>query len=134
MAGIPIIGPALAEAASMAALAQVMGYTSLVALDVGAWSVPKDMPAYIHQGEMVVPRNFASGLRDSLSGSGSAAGGAVAGPVQLNYSPTFHGGANTGSMRGMVRRTSREAARMLEGSLRNGALLVPGRGAGVVSA
>ncbi|HEX3429548.1 MAG TPA: hypothetical protein VHT03_01570 [Rhizomicrobium sp.] len=62
-AAIPVIGPELAPGAAAAAIAQVMGYTSLLALDVGAWNLRSDMPALLHKGEMVVPENFASGLR-----------------------------------------------------------------------
>ncbi len=68
----PVLGPAAAIPAGLA-FATVAGMESLVSLDVGAWNVPQNMPAYLHAGEMVVPRNFAAGLRDAgggISGSG----------------------------------------------------------------
>jgi hypothetical protein len=34
---------------------------------VGAWNVPQNMPAFLHAGEMVVPADFASGLRSGGS-------------------------------------------------------------------
>jgi hypothetical protein len=35
------------------------------ALDVGAWNVPEDMLATVHKGEIVIPANFAEGIRGS---------------------------------------------------------------------
>jgi hypothetical protein len=67
----PELGPAAAVPAGISAAA-VGAMTGLVSLDVGAWSVPQNMPAYLHAGEMVVPQNFASGLRD---GGGIGGGG-----------------------------------------------------------
>jgi hypothetical protein len=43
-------------------------------------NVPQNGPAYLHQGEMVVPRTFAEDLRSGLSGaksSGSSGGNIV---------------------------------------------------------
>jgi hypothetical protein len=68
IASIPYVGPVLAPAAAAAALAAVIAM--IASLDVGAWNVPGDMVAQIHQGEMVVPQTFAQGLRDgSLGGN-----------------------------------------------------------------
>jgi len=76
VAQIPYVGWILAPAAAAAAFAAVAAYQSLASLDVGAWSVPQDMVAQIHQGEMVVPATFAEGIRQSgsLSGAGLASG------------------------------------------------------------
>ena len=67
----PVMGPAAAIPAGISAGA-VSAMEGLVSLDVGAWNVPQNMPAFLHAGEMVVPQNFASGLRDGngLSGGG----------------------------------------------------------------
>ena len=51
----------------------------LASLDVGAWSVPHDMVAMVHQGEMIAPNDgSASTLRGMLSGGGGAGGAAAA--------------------------------------------------------
>jgi hypothetical protein len=63
VASIPYIGPFLAMAAGPAMEAAIMAYSALTSLDVGAWELPGDMPAMLHKGEMVVPQNFAAGLR-----------------------------------------------------------------------
>jgi hypothetical protein len=77
VAQIPYVGYIMAPAAAEAAFAEVSGYASLAALDVGAWNVPHDMPAYIHQGETVMPKSFAEGARSNGFGigDGSGAGG-----------------------------------------------------------
>lgn len=65
----PVMGPLAAVPAGVSAGA-VAAMEGLVSLDVGAWNVPQNMPAYLHAGEMVVPADFASGLR-----SGGGVGG-----------------------------------------------------------
>jgi len=69
-AAIPVIGPELAPGAAAASIAQVMSYSSLLSLDVGAWEMKNDSIARLHKGEMVVPENFASGLRGNGGGLG----------------------------------------------------------------
>lgn len=66
----PVLGPAAAIPAGVA-YASVAAMEGLVSLDVGAWNLGSDMIAQLHQGEMVVPQNFAQGLRD---GSGFGGG------------------------------------------------------------
>ena len=72
--------PAMGEAAA----AQALSFGSMLAFDVGAWNLPADMPALLHKGEMVVPQNFASGLR--------ANGGVGGGDTVFNnhYYPTIN--------------------------------------------
>jgi hypothetical protein len=63
MSSIPVVGSFLAPAAAATAFGAVMAFDALTSLDVGAWEIPQNMPAFLHKGEMVVPENFASGLR-----------------------------------------------------------------------
>lgn len=73
----PFMGPAAAGPAA-ASQAAVMAQMPLVALDVGAWEMPQDMPAMLHKGETVVPANFADGLRKNgniMGGGGKDGGG-----------------------------------------------------------
>jgi hypothetical protein len=51
------------------------GLLSLPSFDVGTTSVPRDMVAQIHKGEMIVPANFADGLRRGDVALGGQAGG-----------------------------------------------------------
>ena len=67
MAGIPIVGPALGAAAAAAAIATgLMNVGKIVGIQlaVGTPNIPQDMVATVHQGEIVVPKTFAEGLRD----------------------------------------------------------------------
>jgi hypothetical protein len=52
------------------------GMLSLPSFDVGTTSVPRDMVAQIHKGEMIVPANFADGLRRGDVALGGQGGGA----------------------------------------------------------
>ncbi|MDE2471017.1 MAG: hypothetical protein KGL35_20310, partial [Bradyrhizobium sp.] len=73
LAGIPIIGPVIAPIAAGVAYAGVMAFGG--GLAVGAYDVPQDMMAVIHQGEMVVPANFSQGIRSGAVTMGGPGGG-----------------------------------------------------------
>lgn len=77
----PVLGPAAAGPAA-AAQAEVLGQLSLAAFAVGAWEIPHDMAAIVHQGETIMPKSFAEGFRDN---AGNGAGG---GDI-YNVAPTF---------------------------------------------
>lgn len=68
VSSIPVVGWILAPVAAAAAFAAVAAYESL---DVGAWKVPGDMTAKIHQGEMVVPAKHAETMRAGAGPSGT---------------------------------------------------------------
>lgn len=73
MAGIPIIGPALAVAASVAAGIEVMHFVGSVASASGGWErVPADgMMTELHKDEQVLPAGYAEGLRKLVANGGS---------------------------------------------------------------
>lgn len=48
----------------------------------GAWDIPQDHLAMIHEGEMIVPKRFASAIRDKGQISG--------GSISVNYSPVIN--------------------------------------------
>lgn len=87
---IPVVGPGMAPAAAAAAEVNVNTFAAAASLDVGAWNIPKDMPANIHQGEMVVPRTFADGLR----AAGSLGANSTTSPVTV--APSFAPVINVG--------------------------------------
>lgn len=90
-AAIPYVGPALAPGAATAAFGATMAWASALSFDVGAWNLPADMPANVHKGEMIVPANFADGVRSAISGGGNSGGGGLGGGgrggPQITFAP-----------------------------------------------
>ncbi len=72
--GIPYVGPVLAPIAAATAFAAVGAYEAMASFDTGAWSIPHDMPAMVHQGEMILPPPQSAELRDMLSGRSHGTG------------------------------------------------------------
>lgn len=64
-AAIPYVGPALAPAAAATAYANTMAFQGLASFDVGAWDLPGDQVARVHQGEMIIPKPFADSMREN---------------------------------------------------------------------
>ena len=71
VADVEFVGPMLAAAAFAATLGMILGSRGHA---VGSWNVPGDMFTKIHKGEMIVPEQFASSVRD---GGGLGGGGDV---------------------------------------------------------
>jgi len=99
---IPIVGPELAPAAAASAVSETLSFSSLLALATGAWELKNDAIAQLHRGEMVVPENFASGLR----AHGGDFGG---GDVNMHYAPTI----NAREPATLSQRLARESSEML---------------------
>ena len=70
----PIMGPAAAGPA-VAGQATVAAMAALPSFDVGAWSLPSNMVAQVHAGEMIVPAGPAAMMRAAAGGGGAAPGG-----------------------------------------------------------
>ena len=49
--------------------------SALPSFDAGAWSLPRDMVAQVHAGEMIVPAGPASLMRAAASGGGAQGSG-----------------------------------------------------------
>ncbi len=120
--GIPIVGPVLAPIAAGTAFAAVAAFDALTSLDVGAWNVPHDMPAYIHKGESVVPQKFAEGLRDS-GGLGGPNNKAQVTGASLTYAPTVNAPAHK-SLEQLLSNESSVMLKFLDQAIRNGDLEV----------
>jgi hypothetical protein len=118
-----MVGPELAPAAAATAMAAVDAYAGAASLAVGAWNLPKDMPANLHAGEMVVPSNFASGLRNSMSLGG------VPSTTNISYSPTVSatGGLQASDVQSMLNSQKAEMVVYFQNMFRNGNLMLPGR-------
>ncbi len=93
-AAIPMIGPELAPAAGAAAFAGAGAYAGALAVPsfaVGAWSLPGDMLAQVHNGEMIVPAFQAEAMRNGAQVGGGGGGAAL--HVTLNAIDTQSGAA-----------------------------------------
>lgn len=119
VAAIPVVGWAMAPGVAAETYATLSGFATLASLDVGAWKLPGDMPANLHAGEMVVPANFADGLRGALGGGGGQGSGAAT----LNYSPKVSG--TNREIAGMMQAQSRAMKSYLHHASRNGSLTAP---------
>lgn len=121
VAGIPIVGPILAPIAAGTAFAAVMAYESLASLDVGAWNVPRDMPAMIHKGETVVPKTFAQGLREGGGGFAGAHNSTTNNTVHLAYQPQVQNDPSK-SLEDHLEQDGHVMRRWLMNQVRNGSL------------
>jgi hypothetical protein len=112
---IPVVGPELAPAAAAAAVSETLSFASLLSLASGAWELPGDALAVLHRGEMVVPENFARGIR-----SGGFEGTS---DVHMNYAPTIHA-REPATLKQLLVTESSEMLAWLQRQFRNGALRV----------
>jgi predicted secreted protein len=101
------------------------GLGKLVGLDVGAWSVPGDMPAMVHAGEMIIPAGAAEQFRSVLSGAGTA--GAAPGGAAGASSVTFQVQAmDSASVAQFFRSNAAQLARTISAHLNSNPSARPG--------
>lgn len=111
VAGIPIVGPAMAAAAFAETMAMVMGGMA-VASASGGFDIPAGVNpmTQLHAEEMVLPAHIANPLRDSLAGGGSGGGLTVhitAMDSQDVHRALMNGGALHKAMKNMQRNFQR---------------------------
>jgi hypothetical protein len=115
----PVMGPAAAGPAA-AGEATVLGVASgLASFAVGAWSLPNDMVAQVHQGEMIVPAGPAEAFRSALAG-GSAGVGAVHVHNATNFS--VHA-IDAAGVKQFLRNNGKQILRTINDSVRGGSHL-----------
>lgn len=86
VAGVPIIGPILAPAAAAVAFGATEAFASF---DVGSWSIPGNMLAQVHAGEMIVPAS-ATPWAQSLMANAAANQGAGGGGGGVTHNHTWN--------------------------------------------
>lgn len=94
IAAIPYVGPMMAPGAAATAYAGAAAWGASIAIPsfaVGAWSLPGDMIAQVHKGEMIVPAFAAEQVRNGGSVGGAGGGGDL--HVHLNAIDTQSGAA-----------------------------------------
>ena len=112
----PVMGPAAVGPAA-AGQATVMAAAGAVpSFAEGAWSLPADMVAQVHKGEMIVPAAAAAGLRDAVSGSG--------GGVNVHQQTHFNVSAmDSGDVKRFFARNSRAILGAINDGVKNGSHL-----------
>jgi hypothetical protein len=91
-----------------------MSFAGLVALDVGAWDVPRDMVAQIHAGETVVPQSFAEGMRSAMSRGNDQPVGRSGGDMHMHITAT-----DAESFEKQLTRSNSGLNRMIKRSIRD---------------
>ncbi len=111
----PVMGPAAAGPAA-AAQGAVM---SVAAFDIGAWSIPQDQLAMVHQNELVMPAAEAGAFRSMLSGQANGGGQQAQGGgdthVHLNVSAM-----DSASVKNWLGSNSRQIMKAMTQAVRNG--------------
>lgn len=77
IAAIPFVGPFLAPAMAIGAVAAVIGFARNIASASGGYDIPSGVNpmTQLHQEEMVLPASIANPLRENLAGGGGIGGG-----------------------------------------------------------
>ncbi len=112
----PVMGPAAVGPAA-AGQATVLGVaTGLASFATGAWSLPSDMIAQVHQGEMIVPAGPAAAFRSMMESNSG-----VAGTVHVNHAVNFNVSAmDSQSVRQFFKDNGKAVMRAINESVRTG--------------
>jgi hypothetical protein len=114
----PVMGPAAAGPAA-AGEATVLGMASgLASFAVGAWNLPSDMIAQVHQGEMIVPAGPAAAMRSAISSGGAA------GTVNVQHATHFNISAiDAAGVKNFFNNNSKQILRTINEGVRTGSHL-----------
>jgi hypothetical protein len=82
----PVMGPAAAGPAAAGEATVLSVATGMASFAGGSWSLPSDMIAQVHQGEMIVPAGPAATFR-SMMDSNSGVAGPMSGPTTTTSAP-----------------------------------------------
>jgi hypothetical protein len=111
----PVLGPAAAGPAVAGQATVLAAGAGLPSFAVGAWSLPADMVAQVHKGEMIVPADPASQMRAAMTG-GSGSGAAT--HVHFNVSAM-----DSGDVKRFFAANSRAILGAINDGVRNGSHL-----------
>ena len=85
----PILGPAAVGPAT-AAMATVSGVANVVAHDVGAWEIPSDHLAIVHQGETIMTASQGAAFRSAMNMISNGTAGGLGSPQKPGGENHFH--------------------------------------------
>jgi hypothetical protein len=112
----PVLGPAAAGPAAAGEATVLSVATGMASFAGGAWSLPSDMIAQVHQGEMIVPAGPASTFRSMMESNSG-----VAGTVHVHHATNFNVAAmDSQSVRQFFKDHGRTIMRTINESVRRG--------------
>ncbi len=112
----PVMGPAAAGPAAAGEATVLSVATGMASFAGGAWSLPSDMIAQVHQGEMIVPAGPAATYRSMMEGNSG-----VAGTVHVHHATNFNVSAmDTRSVKQFFNDHGRTILRTINESVRTG--------------
>ncbi len=111
----PLMGPAAVGPAAAGQATVMAAASALPSFAAGAWSLPSDMIAQVHKGEMIIPAAAAAGLREMSGGGGS---------VHVHHQTHFHVSAmDSGDVKRFFSRNSRAILGAINDGVKNGSHL-----------
>jgi len=115
----PVMGPAAAGPAAAGQATVLSVATDMATFATGAWSLPSDMIAQVHQGEMIVPAGPAAAFRSMIESNSG-----VAGTVQVHHATNFNVSAmDSQSVRQFLKANAKQIMRTINESVRTGSHL-----------
>lgn len=115
----PVMGPAAAGPAAAGEATVLSVASGLASFATGAWSLPSDMIAQVHQGEMIVPAGPAANFRNLLDGN-SGRGGTVHVSHATNFNVTA---IDAQGVKQFLKNNSKQILRALNEGVRTGSHL-----------
>ncbi len=112
----PVMGPAAAGPAAAGEATVLSVATGMASFASGAWSLPSDMIARVHQGEMIVPAGPAATFRSMIEGNSG-----VAGTVHVHHATNFNVAAmDSQGVKQFLKNNSKQIMRTINESVRTG--------------
>jgi hypothetical protein len=112
----PVMGPAAAGPAAAGETTVLSVATGLASFAGGSWSLPSDMIAKVHQGEMIVPPGPAATFRSMMESNSG-----VAGTVHVHHATNFNLSAmDSPSVRQFFKNHGKTVMRAINESVRTG--------------
>jgi hypothetical protein len=115
----PVMGPAAAGPAAAGEATVLSVGAGMASFAAGAWELPSDMIAQVHEGEMIVPAGPAAAFRLMMESNSG-----VAGTVHVHHSTNFNVSAmDSQSVQQFFKNNSKQILRAINESVRTGSHL-----------
>ena len=112
----PVLGPAAAGPAAAGEASVLAVASGIGSFAAGSWSLPADMIAQVHQGEMIVPAGPAATFRSMMESNSG-----VAGTVHVRHTTNFNVAAmDSQGVKQFLKDNSRQIMRTINESVRTG--------------